>query len=435
MVVALNILHFSIQDCGGGGGGYDAAFRLHRNIQSAGLRSCMVVAQKESNDSSVYRLPQSGLISERIRSCIDRFLLKRKHRYYRPSDYFKLDHSELLSARKLNFILPFVPDLIIAHWITGFVTAKTLAQVGSYFGVPVVWNLVDMGPITGGCHYTLGCEGYKHGCGNCPQLKKHRSENDLSRRQAVERQHAMRIAKSVVVPCTEWLQNRVGESYIFKGVPSKKILLAIDTEIFSPADKSEARAMLGLPDGREILFFGAHNFKETRKGLRLLCESLAILHQQMEGDARLRERILLVSAGNASGLEDYSIPFDHRHIGFLQGDERLALGFKAADIFLNPSIEDAGPMMINESILCGTPVVSFDMGVAPDLVHSGHTGYRAPLADVSEFATGMRLLLSMDAESREIMKTACRKTGLLHCHPDVQTKAYISLIEQYAGNL
>ena len=69
----------------------------------------------------------------------------------------------------------------------------------------------------------------------------------------------------------------------------------------------------------------------------------------------LRDQILVVMAGRVLSLSVLDIPFEHQFVGFLMGDAMLAAGYQAADVFVNASIEDAGPMMINESILCGTP--------------------------------------------------------------------------------
>jgi glycosyltransferase involved in cell wall biosynthesis len=45
--------------------------------------------------------------------------------------------------------------------------------------------------------------------------------------------------------------------------------------------------------------------------------------------------------------------------------------------------------MINESIMCGTPVVSFRMGVAEDLIINGETGYIVKLKNIRDLANGI----------------------------------------------
>ena len=50
-------------------------------------------------------------------------------------------------------------------------------------------------------------------------------------------------------------------------------------------------------------------------------------------------------------------------------------------------------MMIPEAQLCGTPVVAFEMGGAPDLIRNGINGQLAPLRDTAALAQAMATLL------------------------------------------
>ncbi|MFC1760092.1 glycosyltransferase, partial [Candidatus Neomarinimicrobiota bacterium] len=111
-------------------------------------------------------------------------------------------------------------------------------------------------------------------------------------------------------------------------------------------------------------------------------------------------------------------------------NERLASAFQAADLFVCPSIEDAGPMMINQSIMCGTPVVSFKMGVALDLIHTGITGYRATLRDINDMATGIKYILELDEKSYCKISQNCRELGLKLCHPKVRIESLMNIFNE-----
>jgi glycosyltransferase involved in cell wall biosynthesis len=100
----------------------------------------------------------------------------------------------------------------------------------------------------------------------------------------------------------------------------------------------------------------------------------------------------------------------------------IASAYQAADVYVCPSIEDSGPMMINQSIMCGTPVVSFEMGVALDLVVTGKTGYRAKLKDTGDMAKGILDILTLDEDNYKIMSVNCRELALKLCSPDVQSE-------------
>ena len=62
--------------------------------------------------------------------------------------------------------------------------------------------------------------------------------------------------------------------------------------------------------------------------------------------------------------------------------------------------------------MCGTPVVAFEMGVAPDLVFDDTTGYIAKLGDCNEFALGVDKILNFDGDSTLRIRNNCRKVAL-----------------------
>ena len=124
------------------------------------------------------------------------------------------------------------------------------------------------------------------------------------------------------------------------------------------------------------------------------------------------------------------IKFNHRHIGYLDGDCELAEAYQMATMFVSSSIEDSGPLMINESIMCGTPVVSFDMGVAKDLVINGETGYIAELRNIKDLANGIIKVINLENQKFIKMKKKCREIGLKKSSTELQLQKFITLTEQ-----
>ena len=74
----------------------------------------------------------------------------------------------------------------------------------------------------------------------------------------------------------------------------------------------------------------------------------------------------------------------------------LSLLYQASDVFVNSSIEDAGPMMVSEALACGTPVVGFDMGVVDNMVINDYNGYKAILKDSVDLANGIYTVLKLN---------------------------------------
>jgi glycosyltransferase involved in cell wall biosynthesis len=143
----------------------------------------------------------------------------------------------------------------------------------------------------------------------------------------------------------------------------------------------------------------------------------------------VHEDILLLIAGELDTTQ-ISFPFEYRELGMLKNNEDLVAIYHAATLFVCPSIEDSGPMMVNQSIMAGTPVVSFEMGVSQDLVITGETGYRAKLMDSEDLAKGIASVLSLKNTDYEIMCTNCRKIALDNYSLKVSTDKLLKFIQQ-----
>jgi len=70
----------------------------------------------------------------------------------------------------------------------------------------------------------------------------------------------------------------------------------------------------------------------------------------------------------------------------------MAIAYSAADLLLF-QVGDNLPLILQESMACGTPMVSFKVGGVPDLVRPGITGYLAEPENVEDFRDGIVQLL------------------------------------------
>jgi glycosyltransferase involved in cell wall biosynthesis len=422
MAQQMNILHLQTYDMGGA---YMAASRLHQHLTASGLNSRLMVYSQLNRKSDVISChPQHVL---RVGFNKMRFMAGHAGSKVRsdPDYVFRdADHAAIGDIRSLIDKLPFRPDIIVAHWISNFLTAGHLYAISDYFHAPLVWHLLDMAPLTGGCHYAWECTGYTDRCGNCPALYSD-AMDDLSQSIWSKKKAYIEKMNITLVPATGWLEEQTRRSALFKEKKIEKILLGVDPDTFKPVPREIPRKRFGLPLDRKIIFFGAQSLKSRRKGLAYLVEALHVLLKKRVVSVG---NIMLITSGYERNVRAYlggSIPY--AHLGFLGDESSLAAAYQAADLFVCPSIEDSGPMMINEAIMCGTPVVSFDMGVARDLVHNGKTGYRAELKNAGDLAHGIAYILGLRPEEGEKMGRQCRQVGLDCCHPKVQAASYINL--------
>jgi len=421
----MNVLHLSTQDIGGGAA--DAAFRLHKNMRSMGINSYMLVSKKTSSNPYVFEAIRNKVHTPILLSLFLKIRRKLMIKVFGLSSYFYYEKNIFDIERSLDS-LPITPEITMAHWISDFISVDQLVKIKKLTSSHLYWYLLDMGPFTGGCHYAFSCYGYLNDCGNCPQLGFLKSDSDASRKQIINKRDVLAHEDFTVVAASSWLKTQSKKSSLFGNRKHEQILLGLNHKTFKQGPKNQARLNLNLPLNVKIIYFGAQDLFEERKGYKYFIASLRELELLFLSRNYLKSDVVVVTAGHLlnGNINNIELPFKHVHLGFLSETD-LVFAYQAADIFLCTSIEDSGPMMINESIICGTPVVAFDMGVASDLIFNGKTGYIAKLKDSYDMAIGLFNLLQMTEKESEVMRRNCHNTGLKYCSSRVQVEAFIRL--------
>ncbi len=94
-----------------------------------------------------------------------------------------------------------------------------------------------------------------------------------------------------------------------------------------------------------------------------------------------------------------------------------------------PTRADNLPLVLQESMACGTPMVSFKVGGVPDLVRPGITGYLAIPENAEDFCQGIMQLLE-DDKAREEMSQNCREIAVEEYPLKLQAQKYVELYEK-----
>jgi len=123
----------------------------------------------------------------------------------------------------------------------------------------------------------------------------------------------------------------------------------IDLNIFSPKDGGIFRKKYNLKDKSIVL--GVASIWDERKGFKYFLEFSKLID--------INTKIVLV------GLNDKQIKeLPQNVIGIKRTNniEELAEIYSAADVFVNPTLEDNFPTTNLEALACGTSVITFDTG-------------------------------------------------------------------------
>ena len=390
----MKILHISTSDSLGGAA--IAAIRLHRAMLANGLDSTFLCLNRTVNDDG--RIVTVGGLTRLKSKSIGIFSQIAFQKLF-ISDATKATKG-LFSSMKTgckvgNFVNIAEYDAIYIHWVTGgFLSLRGLEEILGT-GKKVFWFMHDMFPITGGCHHSFDCDGYRQACGECPYLKK-KGRRDFSWRQLKAKRGILdRYQNLSFIAPSRWLYQCALASPLAEKHGVYRIPNLLDEDIFRPLEKSFCRKALNLPTEKKIILFGAQSaLVNPYKGFAYLKKALESLKKCGSVD---EEEILVVIFGSSySSTISNSLPFESRFLGVLHDDYALSLVYNSADVFCIPSLAENFPNTVLESSSCHTPIVGFDVGGIPDIVGSG-TGYLSRYRDSDDFARGISYVLGGQA--------------------------------------
>ena len=194
------------------------------------------------------------------------------------------------------------------------------------------------------------------------------------------------------------------------GVCPEKVAVipaGVDTDIFYPVPKLEARLDLGLPNKETIMYAGR---VEPIKGLDILLGSFKILNES-------RDVHLVMVGGSLSGDHELDALRERsRQLGIFEkitftgsvSQPELSRYYSAADVFVLPSHYESFGLVALEAMACGTPVVASRVGGIPSFVDDGETGYLITWRSAESFASRIEMLLE-NSDLKNFMSETARK--------------------------
>lgn len=330
------------------------------------------------------------------------FLIKPKKSDALPYYFFGLNEEKpaVNPKRILNKIEKDYDFVIVFFW-QGLLNSVSLNEIYLKYRRPLLLIAADMYPMTGGCSYFWDCKRLEDGCGNCPGLESSRLADRTDKNMIVKREMLSQI--NCIFLGNTWQNRHARKSKLFNQIGL--VYPIVDELVFKPYDKDILKSKHNFSN-KKILFFGSLGVNDPRKGASQLVSSLQLLSAKRPD---LVESLTLVIAGTGdkiAGLENFATYYT----GYLNF-EKLAEFYALADVFLSPSIEDAGPMMLNQALMCGTPSVAFAIGTACDVLNP-NTGYLAKYADCDDFSDGIIHLLTKPDDELMKMRDFCRDESL-----------------------
>ena len=363
------------------GGAARAAYRLHKSLLVKGVDSQMLVQYKLGDDYTVDAYPKSLLqkMIAKIRPFLDTFPV----RSYKERAKMLFSPSWLGFSNVVDQINDFNPDVVHLHWVNaGMIKIEDLVRIKA----PIIWTLHDNWAFTGGCHIMWECDKYKNNCGACPILGSSK-EHDLSRKTFVRKQNVFsKIPNMVIVGLSTWIENCAKESSLLKNHLVVNLPNPIDTNVFKPFDKKQARELWNLPQDKKLILFGAISaISDVNKGFKGLTESLDLL---------IDENVEFVIFGSSEPKVKQPFKVKTHYLGHLNDDVSLVTLYSAVDVMVVPSLQETLPQAGIESMACGTPVVAFAHTGLLDIIEHQKTGYLAKPFHIEDLAKGIEWVLN-----------------------------------------
>ena len=407
------------------GGAAIAAGRLLRALCHNGVKAAMLVRDKETDNLNVIKL-------DNPRRSFWHFLWERMVIW--TANRFKRDNLFEVDLANTGSDITRLPefkeaDIIHLHWINqGMLSLKQIGKILES-GKKVVWTMHDMWPCTGICHYARTCQHFTEECHHCPYLYKGGSRHDLSYRIFKQKQRAYAKGKIQFVTCSNWLKGKAEESALLKGHDICSIPNPINTNLYHPIDKQEARKRFNLPANDKIILFGSLKVTDKRKGIAYLIDACRLLGAK---HPELKEQLSVAVVGKASEQVVAQLPFKVYPIEYIRDDHGLVDLYNAIDLYVTPSLEDNLPNTIMEAMACGVPCVGFNIGGIPEMIDHLHNGYVAEYKSSDDFANGIFWTLneseypSLSEEARRKVMTSYSEQAVAKRFIDVYTKKAIS---------
>lgn len=403
------------------GGAAVASNRLVAALNNNGEKAKMLVRDKSSENISVVKIP--GKVSAKWH-----FLWERLRVFM--ALHFRKEHLWEIDIANAGTDITSLPefkeaDIIHLAWINqGMLSLGNIDKIVKS-GKPIVWTMHDLWPATAICHYARGCTSFKTGCNNCKLLPGGGSDKDLAFKVWNKKKSVYKNSNIHFVTCSRWLENQTKSSGLLENMSVTSIPNPIDTNIFSPQDKTEAKKALGLPADKKVILFVAQKVTDERKGAHCLIEALQKLKN--ENPEVAENCVVALLGGHAEELvEQISIPT--YPLGYFSGDKNIAAVYNAADVFVLPSMEDNLPNTLMEALACGVPCVGFYVGGIPEMIDHNKNGYVAKAGDTSDLKEGIKWILS-DADSKEL-RSACI-TKVTRCYS--QQSVSLKYVEVYSS--
>lgn len=240
-------------------------------------------------------------------------------------------------------------DVLHLHNVNGVLTLALLAE--RFPTKRIVWTLHDMNPMTGACHYSLGCTGYLSDCSSCPAVRGP-FQRQVSASLSQKTRALAKFANLAVVAPSQWLADRASESSAMRTLSIPVIPNPIRPVFCTPPN-------IPANNRRFTFCIVAQNLSDPVKNVGMAVRAFLELK-------KTHPHISLALIGNnGSAVATEGITA----LGPLPAEE-IAETLGETSSLIVPSLAENSPLVIAEAAAQGTASIVNNVGGMPDMVTS-----------------------------------------------------------------
>lgn len=330
------------------------------------------------------------------------------------------DNEGLASRRATKKLIRWIdevkPDIIQLHNIHDhYLNYPLLFRYLAVLNTPVVWVQHDCWAFTGGCVYSdlYNCEKWREGCNSqCPNNRA-MFGNKSEKQYALKREVFSQIKNLTLISVSDWLRGLLKESFL----NNKRIITihnGIDISRFKPA--SEIREVKECKDSaksEKYRILGVAAVWDARKGLSDFIKLRSILSGDFD-----------ISLVGLTQKQIDVLPAGIKGITRTSNIEDLVQLYSDADVYVNPTYSDNFPTTNIEALACGTPVITYRTGGAPEAIDT-MTGIVINQGDIVSLANAI-----VQMKDNPLSSADCRKRVKYNFDKDKCFEKYVQLYEE-----
>ena len=339
---------FSTYDHSGAG---LAAVKINSALRKSGIKSNLYVNIKKNKNSIILKKGLLNNLLFHIKFYLSKlitiiFCFKQTKNGFVSLDLFNTNYSKIINSLNL--------DLIQINWINNFLSIEDIMKIKQ----PIIWRLSDMWPFVGIEHFT----------------DENKWNRNITINQKIfdldfitwKKKKKLLKKKMYIISPSKWLAEKARKSFLMRNRNISVIPTPIDPKIYSFQINNKKHR--DIPKNKFIVLFSAKYLYEKRKGLEYFGKVTKILNELYPN------KIHFVTVGKYNNKVLSLFPKNTTHFGLLNNEKNIVKIYNSSDIFFLLSTKDNLPQTALEAVMCGLPLISFNIGGVKEVIKNNFNG-------------------------------------------------------------